>query len=177
LTNILNIFRILNIRFLNNKIGRKFNIMEKYKDIKIVLDIIKTLFELKNNLIGEISKQVHKHNINRSEFITLINICDSEKKSMGELCSDVDLKSGSLTTLIDNLVKKGYVKREFDKKDRRKVLVGLTTKGKNFTKIMRKSFEDNALSKIETLSAKENKDFFEAINILKKINSKLKGEV
>ena len=150
--------------------------MKKNGDIKIVLDILKTLFELKNNLIGDLGKQVHKHNINRSELIALISICDNEKKSMGELCSDVDLKSGSLTTLIDNLIEKGYAKREFDKNDRRKVLVGLTEKGKNFTKTIRKYFEDNALFKIEKLSAKENKDLFEAINILKKITSKLKGE-
>jgi len=150
--------------------------MEKNKDIKIVLSVVKTLFELKNSLIGDLGKQVHKHNINRSEFITLISICDNEKKSMGELCSDVDLKSGSLTALIDNLIEKGYVKREFDKNDRRKIIVCLTEKGKNFTKIIRKSFEDNTLFKIEKLSAKENKDFFEAINILKKITSKLKGE-
>src|SRR4030042_4664012 len=120
--------RIPNIRFLNYiNTESKFNIMETNKGIKMVLDILKTLFELKNSLIGQTSKQVHKHNINRSEFITLISICDNEKKSMTELCSDVDLKSGSCTTLIDNLIKKGYVKRELDKNDRRKVIVGLTT--------------------------------------------------
>jgi len=150
--------------------------MKKNVDIKIVLDILKFLFELKNNLIGDLGTQVHKHNINRSEFIALISISDNGKMSMGRLCSGVDLKSGSLTTLIDNLIEKGYVKREFDKNDRRKVLVSLTEKGKIFTKTMRKYFEDTVLFKIENLSVKENKDFFEAINMLKKINGKLKGK-
>lgn len=150
--------------------------MKKNRDIKIVLDILKALFELKNSLVGDLGNQVHKHNINRSEFIALISIYDNEKKSMGELCSDVDLKSGSLTTLIDNLVEKGYVKREFDKNDRRKILVCLTEKGKNFTNTISKSFEDNALSKIEKLNDRESKDFFEAIKILKKITVKLKSE-
>jgi len=150
--------------------------MEKIKDIKATMDIIKTLFELKNSLIGDLKKEVHKQNINRSEFIVLISICDNEKKSMSELCRNVDLKSGSLTTLIDNLVEKGYVKREFDKNDRRKILVQLTKKGKNFTKVIKKSFEDNTLSKIEKLTAKESKDLFEAVNIIKEITIKLKGE-
>ncbi|MBM3709228.1 MAG: MarR family transcriptional regulator [Actinobacteria bacterium] len=150
--------------------------MEKIKDIKVVMDILKTLFEFKNSLIGDLDKQVHNQNINRSEFITLINISDNKKKSMGELCCNVDLKSGSLTTLIDNLVEKGYVKREFDKDDRRKILVQLTTKGKNFTKIIKKSFEENTLSKIEKLTAKENKDLFEAVSIIKETAIKLKGE-
>jgi len=150
--------------------------MEKIKDIKAVIAIIKALFELKNILIGDLVKQVHKRNINRSEFITLISISDNEKKSMSELCRNVDLKSGSLTTLIDNLVGKGYVKREFDKNDRRKILVQLTTKGKNFTEIIKKSFKDNTLSKIEKLTAKENKNLFEAVKIIKEITIKLKGE-
>lgn len=150
--------------------------MEKIKDIKAVLDILKTLFELKNSLIGDLDTRVHKHNINKSEFIVLIIIYDNEKKSMSELCRNVDLKSGSLTTLIDNLIEMGYVKREFDKNDRRKILVQLTTKGKNFVKKIKKSFKDNILSKIEKLTAKENKNLFEAINIIKEITIKLKGE-
>ena len=150
--------------------------MEKIKDIKVVMDILKALFELKNSLIGDLDKQVHEQNINRSEFIALISISGNEKKSMSDLCRDVDLKSGSLTTLIDNLIEKGYVKREFDKSDRRKILVQLTTKGKNFTKIIKKSFEDNTFGKIEKLSARDIKNLFEAVDIIKEITIKLKGK-
>ena len=150
--------------------------MEKIKDIKVVMDILKALFELKNSLIGDLDKQVHEQNINRSEFIALISISGNEKKSMSDLCRDVDLKSGSLTTLIDNLIEKGYVKREFDKSDRRKILVQLTIKGKNFTKIIKKSFEDNTFGKIEKLSAKDIKNLFEAVDIIKEITIKLKGK-
>ena len=150
--------------------------MEKIKDIKAVMDILKALFELKNSLIGDLDKQVHEQNINRSEFIALISISGNEKKSMSVLCRDVDLKSGSLTTLIDNLIEKGYVKREFDKNDRRKILVQLTTKGKNFVKIIKKSFEDNTFGKIEKLSAKDIKNLFEAVDIIKEITIKLKGK-
>ena len=150
--------------------------MEKIKDIKIVMDILKSLFELKNSLIGDLDKQVHEQNINRSEFITLISISGNEKKSMSDLCRDVDLKSGSLTTLIDNLIEKGYVKREFDKRDRRKILVQLTTKGKDFAKIIKKSFEDNTFSKVEKLTVKDTKNLFKAIDIIKEITIKLKGK-
>jgi DNA-binding MarR family transcriptional regulator len=150
--------------------------MEKIKDIKVVMDILKALFELKNSLIGDLDKQVHEQNINRSEFIALISISGNEKKSMSDLCRDVDLKSGSLTTLIDNLIEKGYAKREFDKSDRRKILVQLTTKGKNFTKIIKKSFEDNTFGKIEKLSARDIKNLFEAVDIIKEITIKLKGK-
>ena len=148
--------------------------MEKINDIKSVMDILKTLFEFKNCLIGDLDKQIHNQNINRSEFIALISISGNEKKSMGELCSSVDLKSGSLTTLIDNLIEKGYVERKFDKNDRRKVIVQLTTKGENFTKIIKKSFEDNTLIKTEKLTVKENQDLFEAISKIKEITAKLK---
>ena len=150
--------------------------MEKIKDIKIVMDILKSLFELKNSLIGDLDKQVHEQNINRSEFITLISISGNEKKSMSDLCRDVDLKSGSLTTLIDNLIEKGYVKREFDKRDRRKILVQLTTKGKDFVKIIKKSFEDNTFNKVEKLTVKDTENLFKAVDTIKEITIKLKGK-
>jgi DNA-binding MarR family transcriptional regulator len=150
--------------------------MDENKDIKMVMDILKTLFELKNSLIGQVSRQVHRHNINRSEFIALISICDNGKKNMSELCRDVDLKSGSLTSLIDNLIKKGYVKREFDKNDRRKILIVLTASGRNLTKIIKKSLEDSALSKIKKLGPEERKNFSRAIDTLKMITAKLESE-
>lgn len=76
--------------------------MEKIKDIKVILNILKTLFEIKNNLIGDMRERVHNYNINRSEFIALLNIYKSENKSMSELCDEMDLKFVSLASVIDN---------------------------------------------------------------------------
>lgn len=48
---------------------------------------------------------------------------------MKELSEKVGVTTGTLTVVVDKLVKKGYVCREADENDRRSVIVKLTDKG------------------------------------------------
>ena len=50
--------------------------------------------------------------------------------SMKELASNIGVKLTNMTMMVDNLVKDGMVERGRDDKDRRKVMVRLTPKGK-----------------------------------------------
>jgi len=64
-----------------------------------------------------------------SEFHIIENIGIGEGKTMSETAKALKITSGTLTTGIDNLVKKGYVFRKRSTEDRRKVLIKLTDKG------------------------------------------------
>jgi DNA-binding MarR family transcriptional regulator len=64
-----------------------------------------------------------------SEFHIIENIGLGEGKTMSETAKALKITSGTLTTGIDNLVKKGYVFRKRSTEDRRKVLIKLTEKG------------------------------------------------
>ena len=44
----------------------------------------------------------------------------------------LDMRKGSLTTLVDSLFKMGLVRREADPGDRRKILLSLTSAGKRY---------------------------------------------
>lgn len=48
---------------------------------------------------------------------------------MTELCNMLNIEKGSLTTMIDDLVEKGYVERVNDKKDRRRYIIVMTEAG------------------------------------------------
>ena len=50
--------------------------------------------------------------------------------SMKELANNIGVKLTNMTMMVDNLVKDGMVERGRDEKDRRKVMVHLTPKGK-----------------------------------------------
>lgn len=50
-------------------------------------------------------------------------ILDKGTVTAGELSTLTGLTTGAVTGLIDRLEKKGFVKREFDKTDRRKILI------------------------------------------------------
>lgn len=53
----------------------------------------------------------------------------SQKKNMSSIAKSLEVTVGTLTIAMNNLVKKGYVKRSRSAKDRRVVLVSLTEKG------------------------------------------------
>jgi len=122
--------------------------MEENNSIKIILDIFKTLFILKSKLVGDTKIHVTSHDLNRSEVMALLHIHSRQKITMGKLCGDMDLKSGSLTTVIDNLVEKGYVKRDYDPRDRRKVIVTVTGKGTEIAQKLCKYIENNAIAEV-----------------------------
>lgn len=62
------------------------------------------------------------------EVHVLEAITRTEEKTMGNVAKQLRITVGSLTTSVDRLVSKGYVKRANDENDRRKVLIDLTSK-------------------------------------------------
>ncbi len=144
--------------------------MKEYS-IHAVLGIFRTLFGIKSRLIGDMKKVVEGLDLNRTEVFALVHIHISHNIHMGKLCREIDLKSGSLTAVIDNLVQKGYACRKEDPRDRRKVLVTTTDKGKKAAEKICSHVEQTALAKIEKLSPKQQQDFFEALDVLNRISS------
>jgi DNA-binding MarR family transcriptional regulator len=65
-----------------------------------------------------------------TEIHTIEAIGMYEARSMSEVAKDLKITVGTLTTAINNLVKKGYVERKRVEEDRRVVLVQLTKRGK-----------------------------------------------
>lgn len=53
----------------------------------------------------------------------------NQKRNMSAIAATLEVTVGTLTIAMNNLVKKGYVKRTRSAKDRRVVLVSLTDKG------------------------------------------------
>ena len=64
-------------------------------------------------------------NLSMSEVHVLEAISLVETKTMTNIALKLGITVGSLTTAINTLVKKRFVRREFDETDRRKVLISL----------------------------------------------------
>jgi DNA-binding MarR family transcriptional regulator len=64
--------------------------------------------------------------VNRTDARCLDVIDRRERITAGELATEVGLTTGAITTALDRLEGKGYVRRLRDEHDRRKVLVELT---------------------------------------------------
>lgn len=68
--------------------------------------------------------------LNGSELFTVNLLGRMGRGSMTELAQECALALSSMTGVVDRLVLKGYVKRAWDTRDRRKVYVELDKKGK-----------------------------------------------
>jgi DNA-binding MarR family transcriptional regulator len=65
-----------------------------------------------------------------AEMHTLTAIGPYDARTMTNTAEDLGITTGTLTVAIDRLVKKGYVHRERDKRDKRIVRISLTHTGK-----------------------------------------------
>jgi MarR family transcriptional regulator, organic hydroperoxide resistance regulator len=69
-------------------------------------------------------------NLSASEINVLANLAGGRSRSVGELVSDTATKPTTLTSVLDRLVRRGYVTRDLDPADRRSFLVSLTADGR-----------------------------------------------
>lgn len=83
-----------------------------------------------NSLFARIAERNTLGDITPSQFAVLEALYHLGHLTQGEISAKV-LKSGSnMTTVIDNLERDGYVRRERDEKDRRVIHVHLTEAGR-----------------------------------------------
>lgn len=108
----------------------------------------------RKNVAGE-----YRCNKNQNRSIMIIGQHGSISPST--LGKYLDMRKGSLTTLIDSLVKKNLVIREIDKDDRRRYLLSLTNEGKKYMEHEKEMFRKVIKELFEKLSDDEIKSFSE----------------
>lgn len=112
------------------------------------------------------------YNVNKTQLRALIFIKKNGSISMTDLCSKLNIEKGSLTSMIDDLSKKGYVFRENDLTDRRKYLITITEKGKVLASDFIEKLSQQLEEKFYRLSNEDQNKYIEAINTLEYILNK-----
>ena len=90
-----------------------------------------------------------------------------EPRNMSSVAKSLSITVGTLTISVNNLVKKGYIRRVRSNEDRRVVLISLTDKGKKAFNHHKKFHEDMIQSLIAGLSEKEINTLVTALTNLK----------
>ena len=96
-------------------------------------DFAEGLLRIFDNVLLTEEKALSKgyfSNLSIAELHTLDAIGPYEARAMSETAARLGITTGTLTVAIDRLVRKGYVERYRDSKDRRVVRVRLTRQGK-----------------------------------------------
>ncbi|MFN1835581.1 MarR family winged helix-turn-helix transcriptional regulator [Balneola sp. MJW-20] len=96
------------------------------------LNVFIKLMRASESMNARLTRHLTDNNLTISQFGTLevlLHLGCLNQKEIGEKL----LKSGgNITMVIDNLEKRGFVKRETDPNDRRAVIISLTDQGRSF---------------------------------------------
>ena len=109
-----------------------------------------------------------QHGLFLSEFRCIKLLGLDEKLNNEAIAKRMELSPSRLTRVIDGLVKKGYMKREINKEDRRNLMIRFSTRGKNLSNKL-----NNAFIKIHSDILKEIKSsqHESLIKAMSKLNS------
>lgn len=145
-------------------------VMNKMKDPKKIEYLISLFFNT-GRLIKERScnnEEIDPISMLKIEAIRLIK---AEKPTMKRIAEYLHIKAPSATSLINGLVRVGYVKRVSDPKDRRLVQMIVTDKGTKFFKDGLKQMNE----KVKEVLLKLKQDHIDNfIKIMEEINSAYK---
>lgn len=84
-----------------------------------------------SNLLNRMYRPVlDKLGLTYPQYLVMLVLWEDEPQSVGDLGARLYLDSGTLTPLLKRLESAGFVKRRRDKEDERRVLVGLTARGR-----------------------------------------------
>ena len=93
------------------------------------LDTFIKLTRCTNSVLGELSARQTTGDLTASQFAVLETLYHIGSMTQGEVSSKVLKSTSNLTTVIDNLERDGYVRRERDAEDRRVIHVHFTEAG------------------------------------------------
>ena len=112
------------------------------------------------------------YDVNKTQLRALVFMKNYGEISMTELCSKLNIEKGSLTSMIDDLSKKGYVYREKNLKDRRKYMIVITEEGKKIAADFTEKLSNDLEAKFFKLDTDEREKYLEAIETLETLVNK-----
>ncbi|EQK43573.1 MULTISPECIES: MarR family winged helix-turn-helix transcriptional regulator [Bacillota] len=139
--------------------------------IKEIIDFVsKTFPKIHASLYLESLKEYAANiNVNRTQLRALVFINNNGEITMTDLCEKLNIEKGSLTTMVDDLTKKGYLTRTRDSRDRRKYILNLTTSGEEIAKDFLEALGTRLESRFLELNEEDRNKFMDSIKNLEEI--------
>ncbi len=88
------------------------------------------LYSVSRKMTKAYAPYLDKFNLTYPQYIILLVMFEHEELDFKKLSEIVELKTGTLTPILQNLEKLGYINRIPNKNDKRKVTISLSEKGK-----------------------------------------------
>ena len=107
-----------------------------------------------------------KYGLRQSEFRCLRLLQSDESLSNRQIAKRMKLSQSRSTRIIDGLIKKGFIKREANKKDRRYMKITLFRRGKTLTKKLDKDYVDIHSKILRDINISQHKALISAMENL-----------
>lgn len=140
--------------------------MEKDHSLKAFVVLMKATKIIEDML----KKEISTYGINLSEFAVLEALYHKGELTVQQICQKVLINSGSMTYVIDKLVKKGLLNRKTSAGDRRVYYIQLTNEGRTFMDDIFPKHEAFISDIFSSLSEEEQERF---ITMMKKVGFSL----
>jgi DNA-binding MarR family transcriptional regulator len=89
-----------------------------------------------NRLLPQMESLFEDQELSFSQWTTLVALHDGRITTAGDLAHNICHDAGSLTRLIDEMVRRGLVSRNRSESDRRVVTLALTTRGRDLVEAL-----------------------------------------
>ena len=129
---------------------------------ELLVDIFNDILVIEQNALSEGEFK----DLSITEIHTIEAIGMYEARTMSEVAAQLRITVGTLTTAINNLVKKGYVERKRIEEDRRVVLIQLTKRGKLAFRVHNKFHTDMVKLTVNGLSENEEAVLIQSLDKL-----------
>jgi len=128
------------------------------RDITQALDAYIKLVRASESVTSRVIRHLEDDGLTVSQFGVLEALFHLGPKSQRELAEKILKSGGNVTMVIDNLEKRGLVKRERDKEDRRLYRVTLTPAGRKLIKNIFPRHAKKIASQMNLLTKEELKE-------------------
>ena len=137
--------------------------MEGYDTLyEVLVKLFNEIIEIEEKaIITEEFKDISNNDMHIIEAIGL-----GEPRNMSSLAKDMSVTVGTLTTAINSLVKKDYVRRVRSEKDRRVVLISLKEKGVKAVYHHKQFHEDMIRATLDGLDEEQTRVLVKALTNL-----------
>lgn len=120
-------------------------------------------------VMSNAERDIRRHGLNPTEFAVLDLLYHKGSFPLQQIGDKILLTSGSITYVIDQLVKKGYITRKACPTDRRITFAAITEQGKER---MDEIFPDQVQVIEQAVSGLDDEEMELAISLLKKLGKK-----
>ena len=105
--------------------------MDKYGDevLKLSNQICFPLYASGKEIVRRYQPYLEKLDLTYTQYIVLMVLWEKDHLSVKEIGAKLYLDSGTLTPLINKLIKKGYIQKEKSPIDERELIISLTSDG------------------------------------------------